>query len=310
MTFIHLHGHSHYSLLEAFGEPKAIIARAKELGMPSIALTDYNWMYGAIEFYQAAKKAEIKALFGVELWFVQDILRKDKNENAGNIVLLAKDNSGYQNLMGLTTKAHIVWYHQKARIDIPTLQGYTQWLVAIIWWPQSWLGKLIIQQESQSKIYELIQRLQETLGQENVYAEIICQDEELLAELKQVNQRLRSHAAELWMTLVCTSDFHYPRPDDKELYEILLCIKEGKRYSDRDVQATRWDRSIHSEEEITQILGKNWYTAEEITGYIAATADLANQLNVKLELWNMLFPKYTSPPEIETLYATYKARNT
>lgn len=87
--YIHLHGHSHYSLLDAIGKPADIVAKAHELGMPAIALTDYNGMYGAIEFYQACQKKEIKPLLGVELGLVHDYTTKEKGEQAGTIVLLA-----------------------------------------------------------------------------------------------------------------------------------------------------------------------------------------------------------------------------
>lgn len=306
MSFVHLHWHSHYSLLEAFGEPKAIIARAKELGMSAITLTDYNGMYGAIEFYQAAQKAGIKAIFGVELGFVQDRMRKEKNENAGNIVLLAKDKEGYQHLMSLTTKAHIEGFNKKARIDDALLREHGMGLVAIMWGAQSRLGATILQKEDTKKIYERIQMLQEMLGKENIYGEIIVQDEALLPNVKEINTWLRTNAEPLGLALICASNFHYPRPDDKELYEILLCIKEWQRFMDREKQQTLGDRSIHSEDDIKKILTKNTYSPELIDSLITTTASLAEQLNVEIKLGQMLFPKYTSSEEITRLYEEHK----
>lgn len=306
MSFVHLHAHSHYSLLEAFGEPKALIARAKALGMNAIALTDYNGMYGAIEFYQAAKKADIKAIFGVELGFVQERLRKDKSESAGNIVLLAKNMTGYQNLMALTTDAHIEGYFKKARIDYAILRKYQSDLVALVGWHNSRLGQAILQQEETTKIYERLHMLQEILWAENVYWEIIVQDERIIPELKTINGWLIEHAAALNLSLVCASGFNYPTPEDKELCEILLCIKEWQRYSDRDKQLTRGERYMHSEEDIQNILTKNGYSSAQIEWFLSNTIAVAEQLNVDIKLGQMLFPKYTSSPEITALYATHK----
>ena len=105
--FIHLHGHSHYSLLEAIGKPKDIIAKAVDLEMPAICLTDYGGMYGAVEFYQQCQKNAIKPIIGVELGLVHEMQVKDRGENAGNIVLIASNHEGYQNLLQIISLANM-----------------------------------------------------------------------------------------------------------------------------------------------------------------------------------------------------------
>jgi DNA polymerase-3 subunit alpha len=105
--FVQLHGHSHYSLLEAIGKPKDLIAQAKKLGMSALGLTDYNGMYGAIDFYKTCLKEEIKPLLGVELVLVQDRTNKETKENPGTICLLAKNHQGYLDLLEIVSHANL-----------------------------------------------------------------------------------------------------------------------------------------------------------------------------------------------------------
>lgn len=154
MSFTHLHVHSHYSLLDAIGSPKALLAQAKALGMSSLALTDYFGMYGAIEFYKEAQKHGINPLIGTEIGYVQDMNYKDPNENAGTIVLLARDYIGYQNLMQLVSKGHLEGFHKLPRIDLRCLQQFSSGVIALGGGPRSRLGKLLLAKEDQRKVQE------------------------------------------------------------------------------------------------------------------------------------------------------------
>lgn len=122
--YTHLHLHSHYSLLQALGDPKAYVAKAKELSMSSLAITDYNGLYGIIEHYKYCKKASIKPLLGVELYLVQNYTIKPKDEVSASIVLLATDYSGYKNLLKLTSHGNLEGRHGKARIDLKLLRDH------------------------------------------------------------------------------------------------------------------------------------------------------------------------------------------
>src|SRR3989344_5264624 len=131
--FVHLHTHSHYSLLDGLSKIKDLVARTKELGMDSLAITDHGNMYGAVEFYQNAKKAGIKPIIGCEMYICDN--RFDKNPSADNrnyfhLVLLAENNTGYQNLIKLVTAAHLEGFYYKPRIDKTLLRQHSEGLIA------------------------------------------------------------------------------------------------------------------------------------------------------------------------------------
>ncbi len=124
MSFVHLHGHSTFSFLEAIGKPATIIKKAKELDMKAIAITDYNGMYGMVKFYQLAKEAGIKPIIGVEVGFVMDISTQIPDQHIGNIVIIAKTKEGYQSLMELTSFANKEGVKGKPKIDLQALKTF------------------------------------------------------------------------------------------------------------------------------------------------------------------------------------------
>lgn len=124
--FIHLHGHSTFSFLEAIGKPNQIASRAKELGMPSIAITDYNGMFGAVKFFLACKDESIQPIFGVELGFVLDVTSLIPVDHIGNIVFLAKNIEGYKNLLELTSFANTTGVKNKPKVDLVVLRSFNQ----------------------------------------------------------------------------------------------------------------------------------------------------------------------------------------
>ena len=134
MSFVHLHVHSHYSLLDGLTKIDALVARAKQLGMPAIALTDHGVMYGLIEFYQKAKRAGIKPILGVETYVARNgyLNKRPKiDDSPYHLVLLAKDETGYQNLIKLITIAHLDGFYYKPRIDLDLLEKYHQGLIGL-----------------------------------------------------------------------------------------------------------------------------------------------------------------------------------
>ena len=174
MSFVHLHVHSHYSLLDGLGKPKDIVEKAKENGSPAVALTDHGVIYGAPEFFKIAKKNDIKALIGVEA-YISPTSRFDKLPGPENkpyhMVLLAKDKEGYQNLLELVTKSHLEGFYYKPRIDFGLLKAHSKGLIATTACLAGQIPRLILKNEEE-KAVEAIKNYQDIFGSENFYLEM------------------------------------------------------------------------------------------------------------------------------------------
>ena len=206
MKFTHLHTHSHYSLLDGMSKVDDMVKMAKEHGMTAIGLTDHGVMYGAIDFYTACKKNGIKPIIGVEA-YVANRSRFQKEPHIDNkryhLTLLAKDNTGYQNLIKLTTAAHIEGYYYKPRVDKDLLRTHSQGLIALSGCPGSELGRAI-QSGNKEKAEEVIKEYQSIFGPENYYLEIMHHpDVEFFQEWKNT---LIEFSHKLNIPLVATQD--------------------------------------------------------------------------------------------------------
>ncbi|MFA7718069.1 MAG: PHP domain-containing protein [Candidatus Absconditabacterales bacterium] len=306
MPFVHLHGHSTFSFLEAIGKPGKIIAKAKELGMDAIAITDYNGMYGIIKFYQTAKEESIKPIIGVELGFVLDINSVIPANQIGNIVLLAKNKQGYESLMELTSFANKQGIAGKPKIDINILNTFGPGVICIMGGKESWIGKMLMQDEKPEKIAEIIQMIKNAVGEENVYLEITAQDEKLLPEVKKVNTQILDLSRTTSTPCVVHNNFHYPNKEDKEAREIALAIKDGKKIYDEDRRKPKGDFYIMTEEEIRAICEKNGYEKAQIDSWIETNSKVAEGIIPEIDLHQTLFPNYDSPEDIIEVYEQYK----
>lgn len=189
MEFTHLHWHSTYSFLEAIWTPKKIVAKAKEMWFTSIWLTDYFSMYWAIQLYESARDNEINPIIWTELWFVLDLNWFNKVEDIWNICLLAKNTEWYQNLMKIVSVANLDWVSWKPKIDLATLKNFWKEIIVFMWWNESWIWKMISKSESKDKINEIIRMIQWYVWFENVYLEVLAQDENLIDNLKKINKQ-------------------------------------------------------------------------------------------------------------------------
>lgn len=304
--FTHLHGHSTFSFLEAIGKPNKILAKAKELGMDAIAITDYNGMYGIVKFYQLAKDEGIKSIIWVELGFVLDINSAIPANQIGNIVLLAKNKEGYANLMELVSFANKDGIAGKPKIDITTLTKYGPGIICIMGGKESWIGKMLMLDEKPEKIAEIIQMIKNAVGEENVYLEITAQDEKLLPEVKKVNTQILDLSTATWTPCVVDNNYHYPNKEDKEAREIALAIKDGKKIYDEDRRKPRGDFYIMTEEEIRAICEKNEYEKNQIDQWIETNSKVAESITPEIDLNQTLFPNYDSPEDIIEIYEQYK----
>ncbi|MEI6426651.1 MAG: PHP domain-containing protein [Candidatus Absconditabacteria bacterium] len=300
--YVHLHGHSTFSFLEAIGKPNKISAQAKKLGMEAIALTDYNGMYGAIKFIGAAKDDDIKPILGVELGFVLDINTIVQPDQIGNVVLIAISDIGYAHLMELISYANTLGIKGKPKIDLATLQKYGEGLLIFFGGVRSWVNKMLMRDEKVEKIYEIITMIQNTLGQENVYLEIVAQDHILSKDIAQINQFILQTAQHLSIPCIVNTDYHYIEASDKLPWEAALAIKDGKKMYDQDRRQSSGYYHIMSEEEIRAILIKNGYDDVIINDWIGNNIAIADRVHVKVKLGQTLFPNYSTPEDIRQLY--------
>lgn len=219
--FTHLHVHTEFSLLDGMCRIKDVINRAKELGMDSLAITDHGVMYGAIQFYRAAKDAGVKPIIGCEVYIAPDsrLTRNAGEKNHRHLVLLAKDQNGYRNLLQLTTRAHLEGYYYKPRLDRELLKEYSEGLVALSACIAGEVPQLILQG-----------RLEEARQAALWYKEIFGEDFYLeiqrhpIPELERINQVLISMSRELGIPLVATNDVHYIQEGDAYAHDLMLCI--------------------------------------------------------------------------------------
>ena len=290
MSFVHLHNHSHYSLLDGLTKLDEMINYAKEQGSPAIALTDHGSMYGAIEFYQKAKKAGIKPIIGVETYLAPGS-RFDKNtrEDARNfhLLLLAKNEIGYKNLIKLVSAAHIEGFYYKPRIDWEILQKHHEGIIASTACLAGEIPRLI----TADKLLEAKKRIKEyneLFGQGNFYLELMDHPE--LEDMKKVNEQLIEFSKELNIPVVATNDIHYLKKEDAEAQDILLCLQNKKKINDTDRMKMigSGDYSMRSNAEMIAAF-------KHIPEAIENTLKIAELCNLELELGNIQLPYFDVP---------------
>ncbi len=226
--FTHLHVHTEYSLLDGMCRIPQLVARAKELGMDSLAITDHGVMYGAIQFYQTAKAAGIKPIIGCEVYVAPDsrLSRNAGDKNYHHLILLAKNLTGYRNLIQLTTKAHLEGYYYRPRLDRELLREYHQGLIALSACIAGEVPQFILQGRMDEARRSALW-YKETFG--DFYFEI---QRHPMPELERINQRLIPLGNELGIPLLATNDAHYLNEEDASTHDLLLCIGTNSTVTD------------------------------------------------------------------------------
>ncbi len=289
MKFVHLHVHSHYSLLDGLAKIDDLVNRAKEDGAEALALTDHGVMYGVVEFYQKCKKAGIKPIIGVEAYLAPGS-RLDKNtksdEKNYHLVLLAKNSEGYKNLIKLTSIAHLEGFYYKPRVDWEVLKKHSRGLIAMSACLAGEIPRLIVAGKM-DKAKKRISEYQELFGKENFYLEL--QDHPNLEHQPEVNKKLIQLSKELGAPLVATNDIHYLNKDDDEAQDVLLCLQTKKKKEDRDRM------SMLGENYSFRSAGEMIKTFKDTPEAIENTVKIANECDAEIELERIHLPFFNVP---------------
>ena len=288
--FVHLHMHSHYSILDGLQKIPEIINRVAELGMESVALTDHGTMSGAIEFYKAAKERGIKPIIGMEAYVAnRGHLDKDPHSDKSrfHLILLAMNETGYKNLMRLNTIAHLEGHYFKPRVDHELLEKYNEGLIVLSGCIGGEVGEAL-RYSDDKKAKEYASWYKKVFG-DRYYLEI--QDHaHYWEEQKTVNNKIIELADELEIPLVLTSDAHYCKHEDQEAHEILLCVQTGSFLSDEARFSLR-DTDLFISDP-SDVMGR-WM--ESRPDAILNTKKIAERCNLELTLGEILIPKFPVP---------------
>ena len=290
MAFAHLHVHTEYSLLDGSNKIKECVARVKELGMNSVAITDHGVMYGVIDFYRAAKAAGIHPVLGSEV-YVAPGSRFSKEPGQGNedryyhLVLLAENDTGYHNLMKIVSRGFTEGYYYKPRVDLEVLEEFHEGIIAL-----SACLAVEVQRYVARGLYEegkeAALRYERIFGKGNFFLEL---QDHGIAEQQLVNQGLLRMSRETGIPLVATNDVHYTYADDVKPHDILLCLQTGKKLADEDrMRYEGGQYYIKSEEEMKALFP---YALEALEN----TQKIADRCQVEIEFGVTKLPKYDVP---------------
>lgn len=292
--FVHLHVHTHYSLLDGMCKIKPLLDKAVEYGMPAVAITDHGTMYGCIEFYKEAKKRGLKPLIGCEMYMAPRKLtdktpRVDSSPN--HLVLIAKNLEGYKNLMKLVTIAHIEGYYYKPRIDKEVLSQHAKGLIAMTACTHGEIAHALLN-EDQKKADELVEYYKGLFG-DDFYLEL--QYHPGWVEQEKANKLLIELGKKHKVGLVATKDVHYIEKDDHEAHDALLCVQTGRLMEDENRMKFDGDLSFVSPEEMMEYF-KDVPQAIENTVKIAEKCTFVDEFKLPFAEENKFFiPKFDIP---------------
>lgn len=295
MDFAHLHVHTEYSLLDGSNKIKEYVARVKELGMNSAAITDHGVMYGVIDFYREAKKQGIKPILGCEV-YVAPNSRFDREISGGDdryyhLVLLAENNTGYANLMKIVSKGFVDGYYYRPRVDREVLQEYHEGIIALsaclAGEVQRYLARGLYEEACKCALEH-----QEIFGKDNYFLEL---QDHGIPEQATVNQSLLRMSQELDIDLVATNDIHYTYAEDAVPHDILLCIQTGKKLADEDrMRYEGGQYYVKSPEEMEQLFP---YALQALSN----TQRIADRCVVEIEFGVTKLPKFDVPDGLTSL---------
>ena len=289
MAFTHLHVHTEYSLLDGSNKIKEYVKRVKELGMNSAAITDHGVMYGVIDFYRACKAEGINPVIGCEV-YVAPNSRFDKELTGGedryyHLVLLAENNTGYQNLMKIVSKGFTEGYYYRPRVDMEVLREYHEGIIALSACLAGEVQRYIMKGLYDEAI-KMALKYRDCFGEGNYFLEL---QDHGLPEQRTVNHQLMRMSRELNIPLVATNDVHYTYEDDVDSHDILLCLQTGKKLADEDrMRYEGGQYFVKSEEEMRRLFP---YAQEALDN----TQKIADRCHVDIEFGVTKLPHFEVP---------------
>ncbi|HLG20754.1 MAG TPA: DNA polymerase III subunit alpha, partial [Bdellovibrionota bacterium] len=291
MSFVHLHLHSEYSLLDGAITIDGLLDRAKKTGMPAVALTDHGNLFGALEFYEKAIQAEVQPIIGIEGYITQgDRREKSHQYPTHHITLLARNEEGLRNLFRLVTLAHFEGYYYKPRMDREILRKYSRGLIGLSGCLNGVPAKMLL--EGRADVAEEAAREYSTIFENgNYYIETMDNG---VPEQERVNQGLREMARRLSLPVVGTNDCHYLHREDAKAHDLLLCIGLGKNVQDQDRLRFHTDQFyVKSPEEMREVFA-------DCPEAIRNTLEIARKCDFRMKLGEYHMPKFDVPAN-ETL---------
>jgi DNA polymerase III subunit alpha len=299
--FAHLHVHSEYSLLDGFSRIKKLVQQAKALGMSHLAITDHGAMYGAIEFYKECQAKGVNPVIGIEAYLTENMRDHSKrfSDDYHHLLLLAKNNTGYHNLMKLTTIANTEGWHLRPRMDKGALEKHAEGLIVTSSCLSGEIPKLLLKDQTE-EAYKTARWYQDVFGPENFYIEIQEHhgtfDDGQPSPQGKLNQMLYQMHKDLQIPMVATNDLHYVDAADASSHDVLLCVQTGKQLN--TPKRMRFDSQqyyLKSPEEMVHLF-------PELPDALINSVRIAEQCSVNPLAYKAQLPNYTIPPE----YASQK----
>ena len=292
--FVHLHLHTDFSLLDGLGKIDNYMKRAREFGMGAVALTDHGALYGAINFYEAAHKAGVKPIVGVEAYVAPRGMRaKGGKADAENyhLVLLAKNATGYQNLIKLTSLAHTEGFYYKPRIDHDTLREYSEGLIGLSACLAAEVPRALVA-ENYDEARRIAALYRGIFGEGNYFLEL--QHHPAIPEQEIVNRGVIELSKELSLPLVCTADVHYLNQDDMAIQDVLICVQTGKTLDDpKRLKMTSNTNFFRPPSEMAELFA-------HVPEAVSNTGLVASRCELEIKTGSWILPHFPVPPEKTT----------
>lgn len=287
--FVHLHTHSHYSLLDGLIKIDDLVAEVARLEMPAIALTDHGNLYGAIEFYQKAQKAGVQPILGVEAYIAQDRMsdrRPGIDEKRYHLIVLAENDEGYRNLVALTTKAHLEGFYYKPRLDHDTLRAHAQGLIALSGCMSGEIPSALLAGDYE-RAKHLAALYKDIFGAQNFFIEVSSHAG--IAHHDRLQDMLTALAQETNTPTVATQDAHYLKPEDANAQDVLLAVQTNTRLDDTDRLTMKDDDfSLRSGATMAGLFRHN-------PAALAETREIAKRVSYNLPLGHTQLPHFPLP---------------
>ncbi len=292
VDFVHLHNHTEYSLLDGASSVEGLVKLAAEFRMPSLAITDHGNMFGAIKFYKAAQKVGVKPIIGAEV-YVAPRSRTEKKPDAEvheasfHLTLLCRNETGYHNLMKLTTRAYLEGFYYRPRIDKELLAEHADGLIGLSGCLKGEVN-YYLRREDPERAMQAASQYQQILGQDNFYLEVMRAG---FADQEKIIPGIRELGSTLDIPIVATNDCHYLRPDDARAHDALVCIQTGKKLSDQNrMKMSSGELYFRSQREMARVFS-------DMPDAVRRTREVADRCNLLLDFEHIRFhlPFYKPP---------------